>query len=422
MAIRKIVIRPPGGAYADELHPKTSAEQVVEDTTKRFVTDAEKTTWNGKSTLALGSTSVTAHRGDQGATAYTHSQAAHAPSTADQTSAVNVGASIHGATAKTPPIDADTMPLIDSAASNVLKKVTWLNIKATLKTYFDTLYNLYTHPANHPPAIITQDTTNRFVTDAEKTTWNGKQNALGYTPLDSTLKGAVNGLAELDSGGKVPSSQLPSYVDDVLEYANLAGFPGTGETGKIYIAIDTEKTYRWGGSAYSVISETIAIGETSATAYRGDRGKTAYDHSQVAHAPAGADATTAVNVGTSIHGATAKTTLADADTMPLIDSAASNVLKKITVANLKVQVNGAITKAQIEAKLTGAIDTHSHASGTPTAHAATHASGGGDAITPTAIGAAAAAHNHVMANITDLNFVTIGATQPTDGSLWFQEI
>lgn len=51
-----------------------------------------------------------------------------------------VGSAIHGASAKTTPVDADTMPLIDSAASNALKKVTWANIKATLKTYFDTLY------------------------------------------------------------------------------------------------------------------------------------------------------------------------------------------------------------------------------------------------------------------------------------------
>jgi hypothetical protein len=67
---------------------------------------------------------------------------------ADVTDAGNVGSSIHGATAKTTPVDADTIPLIDSAAGNVLKKVTWANIKATLKTYFDTLYNKYVHP-NH---------------------------------------------------------------------------------------------------------------------------------------------------------------------------------------------------------------------------------------------------------------------------------
>lgn len=81
-------------------------------------------------------------------------------------------------------------------------------------------------------------------------------------------------------GGTVPASQLPSYVDDVLEYANLAVFPVTGESGKIYVAINTNITYRWTGTAYVEISASLALGETSGSAYRGDRGKTAYDHSQ----------------------------------------------------------------------------------------------------------------------------------------------
>ena len=86
-------------------------------------------------------------------------------------------------------------------------------------------------------------------------------------------KGQPNGIAELDSSGKVPSSQLPSYVDDVLEYDNKSAFPGTGESGKIYIAKDTNLTYRWSGSAYVEISQSIALGETSSTAYAGDKGK-----------------------------------------------------------------------------------------------------------------------------------------------------
>jgi len=110
----------------------------------------------------------------------------------------------------------------------------------------------------------------------------------GY--IAATEKGAANGVAELDATGKVPSAQLPSYVDDVEAYANLAGFPVTGETGKIYIAIDTNITYRWTGSDYAAIGSDLALGETSSTAYRGDRGKTAYDHSQAAHAPADAEA------------------------------------------------------------------------------------------------------------------------------------
>jgi hypothetical protein len=95
--------------------------------------------------------------------------------------------------------------------------------------------------------------------------------------VDSSLLGAVNGVATLDSGGKVPSTQLPSYVDDVVEYANLAAFPVTGETGKIYVALDNDLTYRWSGSQYTEISKSLALGNTSTTAFRGDLGKEAYD-------------------------------------------------------------------------------------------------------------------------------------------------
>ena len=102
--------------------------------------------------------------------------------------------------------------------------------------------------------------------------------ALGYTPLNSNLKGAKSGLAELDANGKVPTAQLPSYVDDVLEYSAKASFPTTGETGKIYVDTSTNKTYRWGGSAYAEISPSIALGTTSSTAFRGDYGQAAYTH------------------------------------------------------------------------------------------------------------------------------------------------
>ena len=111
--------------------------------------------------------------------------------------------------------------------------------------------------------------------------------------------GVAGGVAELDSNGKVPSSQLPSYVDDVVEYASISAFPATGESGKIYIALDTNKTYRWTGSVYVEISPSLALGETSSTAYRGDRGKTAYDHSQSDHrgiAPAFTEASTRANI------------------------------------------------------------------------------------------------------------------------------
>ena len=115
--------------------------------------------------------------------------------------------------------------------------------------------------------------------------------------LSTAVKGAVNGVAELDSAGKVPSSQLPSYVDDVIEgyYYNSKFYKEsahtteiTPESGKIYVDLSTDKTYRWSGTAYTQIKGDLALGETSTTAYRGDRGKIAYDHSQAAHAPSNA--------------------------------------------------------------------------------------------------------------------------------------
>lgn len=112
----------------------------------------------------------------------------------------------------------------------------------------------------------------------------------------------------VDSGGKVPANQLPSYVDDVVDAYIRTGVTALGanwlsktsggaaltpESDKIYVILSEgeyqNKTYRWSGTTYAVIGNDLAIGETASTAYRGDRGKTAYDHSQSAHAPADAE-------------------------------------------------------------------------------------------------------------------------------------
>lgn len=111
---------------------------------------------------------------------------------------------------------------------------------------------------------------------------------VGYIP--SIEKGSNNGVAELDNAGKVPSAQLPSYVDDVIEaYKNGNNFYTdsahtqliTPESSKIYVDLTTDTTWRWGGTVYVQINEGLTLGETSSTAYRGDRGKIAYDHSQL---------------------------------------------------------------------------------------------------------------------------------------------
>ncbi len=122
-------------------------------------------------------------------------------------------------------------------------------------------------------------------TDEEKNKLNTISDLVGSTPVLEQIsnvitdqKGANGGLAELDNSGKVPTSQLPSYVDDVLEYGAKSSFPTTGESGKIYVDTSNNKTYRWSGSAYVEISPSLALGTTSSTAYRGDRGAAAYKH------------------------------------------------------------------------------------------------------------------------------------------------
>jgi hypothetical protein len=89
--------------------------------------------------------------------------------------------------------------------------------------------------------------------------------------IQGSQKGAANGVAPLNALSQIDSTYLPSYVDDVLEYANLAAFPGSGETGKIYVAIDTSKAYRWTGSVYAEVSagpaDTDALAEGSSNLY-----------------------------------------------------------------------------------------------------------------------------------------------------------
>ena len=103
--------------------------------------------------------------------------------------------------------------------------------------------------------------------------------------LPSITDAKITSVSASKITGTIPQANLPSYVDDVLEYSSKSSFPQTGETGKIYVDTTTNLTYRWGGSAYVEISPSLALGETSSTAYRGDRGKTAYDHSQATGNP-----------------------------------------------------------------------------------------------------------------------------------------
>jgi hypothetical protein len=120
---------------------------------------------------------------------------------------------------------------------------------------------------------------NKFLQDVTVTaglpltiTDTSSQDGQGYWTRTRRLELAVNtanGLARLNGSGLIPSSLLPSYVDDVLEFANLAGFPATGESGKIYVALDTNKTYRWSGSAYIEIASSPGSGSSQQLAALG---------------------------------------------------------------------------------------------------------------------------------------------------------
>ena len=139
--------------------------------------------------------------------------------------------------------------------------------------------------------------TKKILSESERTligTISGKES--------STNKWIAGWYASLDWSGKVPAAQLPSYVDDVLEYADLASFPVTGTTGILYIAIDTGYQYRWTGSVYAEIKGS---GETHISAWG------------------------------LINSALDKSTPVDADMIGLMDSAAGNILKKLSWSNIK---------------------------------------------------------------------------------------
>ena len=115
-----------------------------------------------------------------------------------------------------------------------------------------------------------------IATGANKTTVDSSLSSTSTNPVQNkVINTALASKADLVDG-KVPSSQLPSYVDDVLEYSAKSSFPTTGESGKIYVDIATNKTYRWSGSAYVEISASLAIGTTASTAAAGNHTHSSY--------------------------------------------------------------------------------------------------------------------------------------------------
>ena len=233
---------PPNTTYSS----KTAASGGTEVS---LVTTGEKYTWNNKSDLTIGTTATTAAAGN-----HTHTTTL---ATDTGTSSITLA---HGGKYK-----------ITAGGTSVV---------FTMPSDNNTTYTFATGDNNGQIKVTPSggSAQNVSVKGLGSLAYLSSLNASDVGAIATTAKGAANGVAELDGDGKVPTSQLPSYVDDVLEYADQSSFPATGETGKIYIALDTNKTYRWSGSAYVEISASLALGTTSSTAYRGDRGNTAYTH------------------------------------------------------------------------------------------------------------------------------------------------
>lgn len=123
------------------------------------------------------------------------------------------------------------------------------------------------------------DVKEKFITFLEALAGSSEESNMML--LDAAIKAVRDALPQKADlvDGKIPASQLPSFVDDVVEYSAKAYFPILGEAGKIYVDTSTNLTYRWSGSTYAEISPSLALGETQSTAFRGDLGKEAYEHS-----------------------------------------------------------------------------------------------------------------------------------------------
>lgn len=241
--------------------------------------------------------------------------------------------------------------------------------------------------------------------------------------VNTSLLGVANGVATLDSGGKVPSSQLPAYVDDVLEYANQAAFPATGETGKIYVALDTNKTYRWSGSAYIYITsgavDSVAGKTGVVTLVKGDVGLGNVDNTSDATKNIGGNAATATQLATArTIGMTGDVTWTSAGF-----NGSANVTGVATLANsgvaagtygkVTVNVKGLVTDgAALTAADIPSLDTGKLTTGTlPIARGGTGGATADAARTALGIGSMATRN------------VTMSTSDPSggvDGDIWFK--
>lgn len=256
---------------------------------------------------------------------------------ADVTDAVNVGSSIHGSVEKTTPVDADTVPLIDSAASNVLKKLTWANIKAALNS----LYAAVAH--NHAAGDINSGTlsADRLAsgTGLQVLRRNAGNTALEFATI-SVGGGdlvAANNLSDVASAATAFSNIKQAATESVTGVVELATSAET-DAGKVVQASDTRLSDDRDPTNHASNHTNGTDDIQSATSAQKGLA-TAAQITKLDGIEAAADVTDATNVGAAINGATEKTTLANGDKFSILDSAASNVLKWISWTNIKTALD-----------------------------------------------------------------------------------
>jgi hypothetical protein len=142
------------------------------------------------------------------------------------------------------------LTIIGDPITGVSKKITWLQVSTLIGTAANLQQVTDNGATTTNPIAIGGLTITGLATGVLKS----DSGVISSVPF-----GAANGVATLGGDGKVPSIQLPSYVDDVVEVANFAALPATGETGKIYITLDNNKVYRWTGSTYVEIAANNAV-------------------------------------------------------------------------------------------------------------------------------------------------------------------
>lgn len=361
-----------GGGAVDSVNGQTGEVELDADdisdsgTTHKFATAAEKT--------KLGHIAVT-QAVDLDAM---ETKLAGIESNADVTDAENVGSSIHGASAKTTPVDADTVALIDSAASNVLKKLSWANIKATLKTYFDTFYQpvasvLSNTTASFTTALETKLNgieTNADVTDTANVTAAGALMDSEVTNLDDVKAFDPADYATADQGLMAELAVQPGDLADVAfsgDYADLIGAPSiptsvdnlspdqTGNNGKFLKTNGSTATWESIPGGGDMLASTYDPTNVAGDAFDQDnmadgttnKNFTATEKTKLAGIETAADVTDAANVAAAGATMDADTSLAGNAYFLDEDNMASDSATKVpSQQSVKAYIDAAITAAK----------------------------------------------------------------------------